>query len=46
MKPVVRYSNKWWRVYVPGNPDNVGVYGTWERAMDYANQIARKGNPS
>lgn len=44
MKPIIRYSQRWWRVYLPGNPDNVAVYTSWVRALEYANQIAQKAN--
>ena len=43
MKPRVTYSRKWWRVHYGTNPHAVGVYGTWERAMEFANRIAQKG---
>lgn len=41
MRPTVRKSRGWWRIYIPGNPWNVAAYGTWERALERANGIAR-----
>ena len=42
MKPRVIYRDGWWRVFHAQNPYPVAVYGTWERAITFANQITEK----
>lgn len=43
-RPRVSYSRKWWRVHYGANPHAVAVYSTWDRALAFANLIARKAN--